>query len=152
MDKLLEIKPLIGFSDLLFGSSMTDAQQLFGIPEDTQLMDDLEDYKATVWHYWENGFTLFFDEQNGQLFSCVEISNKDVIIWGHKIFGFNEKQIIDLFKTKGIAEYETEHHEWGERRLSFDGASIDFYFEKNKLSSVNCCKPMLDSQLLILKN
>ena len=48
--------------------------------------------------------------------------------------------------------YETEQHDWGEKRLSFDEAHIDFYFEKNKLISINYCKPIKDSHILILQN
>ncbi len=152
MDTLLEIKPQIGFSTLLFGATMADARKVWGEPEDTQLINDIEEFQATVWHYWDNGFTLFFDEQHNQLFNCVEISNKDSVLWGQKIFDLKEKQIIELFKSTGIVDYETEQHEWGERRLSFDASSIDFYFEKNKLISVNFCKSLHDSSLLILKN
>lgn len=152
MSLLLEIKPLVGFSELMFGGEMTDAERIWGTPEDTQLMDDLEDYRATVWHYWADGFTLFFDEQNGKLFSCVETTNSQTLLWGQNIFAFTEKQIIDLFKTKNINAFETEQHEWGEKRLSFDEASIDFYFERNRLVSVNACKPLADLTTLILKN
>jgi hypothetical protein len=152
MDTLLEIKPQIGFSSLLFGATMVDAQKIWGEPEDIQLIDEIDEFKATVWHYWDSEFTLFFDEQHNQLFNCVEISNKDTVLWGQKIFSFKEKQIIELFKSTGIVDYETEQHEWGERRLGFDTANIDFYFEKNKLISVNFCKALHQSTSLILKN
>ncbi|MCX6297139.1 MAG: hypothetical protein NTX97_13995 [Bacteroidetes bacterium] len=92
---------------------------------------------------------VFFDESNNQLFCCVEIDNEDVILWGQKIFSLNEKQIIDLFKSKGITVFETEVHEWGEKRLSFDQANIDFYFEKNILSSINYGKSEMDLPLIL---
>ncbi|MES2591775.1 MAG: hypothetical protein V4608_07815 [Bacteroidota bacterium] len=152
MPTQLEIKPGIGLTALLFGSTMSDAEKAFGQPEDTQLIDDIEECQTTVWHYWENGFTLFFDEQNNQQFNCAEIDNNEALLWGHKIFDSKEKQIIELFKSKGIIHYETEQHDWGEKRLSFDEANIDFYFEKNKLVSINYCKPAQDLPLLILKN
>ena len=148
----LEIKPGIGLSDLMFGASMADAEKIFGKTEEVQLIDDIKEFQTTVWHYWDSGFTLFFDEQNNQLFNCVEIDNIDTQLWGQTIFGFKEKRIIELFKTKGILLYENEHHEWGEKRLSFDEAHIDFYFNKNKLISINYCKPIKDSQILILQN
>lgn len=148
----LDIKPGIGLSTLLFGASMADAEKIFGKTEEIQLINDIEEFQTTVWHYWDNGFTLFFDEQNNQLFNCVEIDNMETQLWKHTIFDFKEKQIIELFKRKGIIQYETEFHEWGEKRLSFDEANIDFYFDKNKLISINYCKPILDSQILILRN
>ncbi len=148
----LEIKPGIGLSNLLFGSSMNDAEKIFGKSEEIQLIDDIKEYQTIVWHYWANGFTLFFDDQNNQLFNCVEIDNIETRLWGQTIFDFKEKRVIELFKSKGMLLYETEQHEWGEKRLSFDEAHIDFYFEKNKLISINYCKPIKDSQILILQN
>jgi hypothetical protein len=152
MDIPLEIKPLMGFSTLLFGASMADAEKVFGKTEEVQLIDHIEESQTIVWHYWENGFTLFFCEKNNQLFNCVEIDNSEAQLWGQKIFALKEKQIIEFFKNKGITQFETEQHDWGERRLSFDEVNIDFYFEKNKLVSLNYCKPNLNSNLLILPN
>lgn len=152
MKTKLEIKPGIGLSSLLFGASMEEAEKTFGKPEDAQLIDDIEEFKTTVWHYWETGFTLFFDEQNKKLFNCAEIDNEEALLWGKKVFELKEKQIIDLFQENGITLYESEQHDWGEKRLSFDEANIDFYFEKSRLISINFCKPLLDAQVLILKN
>lgn len=149
MSSIFEIKPVLGLSDLLFGASMAEAEKVFGKAEESEFLDDIEDCQSTVWHYWEQGFSLFFDEKSQQIFCCVEIDNEDVILWGQKIFDFSEKQIIDLFKSKGITEFETELHEWGEKRLSFDEANIDFYFEKNKLSSINYGKSEMDLPLIL---
>lgn len=148
----LEIKPGIGFSDLLFGASMAEAEKAFGKTGEVQLMDDIEDFQTTLWHYWDDGFTLFFGDQNNQLFNCVEINNIVSQLWGQTIFDFNEKRIIELFKSKGIIQFETEQQDWGEKRLSFDAANIDFYFSKNKLISINYGQPTQNSQLLILQN
>jgi hypothetical protein len=131
---------------------MADIEKAIGKPEETELLDDMEDCQSTVWHYWEQGFSLFFDENNKQLFGCVEIDNENSLLWGKKIFDMNEKQIIELFKSRNYPEYETEEHEWGEKRLSFDAANIDFYFEKNKLTSINYGKSLNDPQILILPN
>ncbi len=149
MSLLLEIKPILGLSDLLFGATMAEAEKTFGKAEESEFLDDIEDCQSTVWHYWQQGFSLFFDEKNEQIFCCVEIDNSDVILWGKKIFDFSEKQIIDLFKSKGISDFETELHEWGEKRLSFDEANIDFYFEKNILSSINYGKSEMDLPLIL---
>ncbi len=149
MNQHFEIKPVLGLSYLLFGASMSDAEKLFGKAEESEFLDDIEDCQSTVWHYWELGFSLFFDEKDDQIFCCVEIDNENVVLWGQKIFDFSEKQIVDLFKSKGISEFETEIHEWGEKRLSFDEVNIDFYFEKNKLSSINYGKSEMDLPLIL---
>ena len=131
---------------------MSEVEKVFGKAEESELLDDIEDCQSTVWHFWENGFSLFFDESNNQLFCSVEIDNSDVVLWGQKIFSLNEKGIVELFKSKGFSVFETETHEWGEKRLSFDEVNIDFYFDKNKLSSINYGKPENDSTFLILPN
>jgi hypothetical protein len=148
----LEIKPCIGLSNIPFGATMTDIEKILGKAEETEVLDDMEDCLSTVWHYWDQGFSLFFDENNQRLFGCVEIDNENTMLWGQNIFKLSEKQIIDLFKSKSYTQFETEVHEWGEKRLSFDDANIDFYFEKNKLSSINYGKPLNDSHILILPN
>lgn len=131
---------------------MDEIENILGKPDEVELLDDIDDCQSTVWHYWDQGFSLFFDENNNQLFGCVEIDNEEALLWGKKIFLLNEQQIIDLFKSKSYPQYETEMHEWGEKRLSFDEANIDFYFEKNKLTSINYGKPLNGPQILILPN
>ncbi|MCE3278396.1 MAG: hypothetical protein K0S44_587 [Bacteroidetes bacterium] len=81
-------------------------------------------------------------------------------ITGNKDFPFSLMRIIsnflvvfiDLFKSQNYTLYETEVHEWGEKRLSFDDANIDFYFERDKLTSINYGKPLNDQPILILPN
>ena len=137
MVESLQIKLGFGLFNISFGSIMADVEILLGQPEAVELLDEIEESHSTVWHYWELGFSLFFSENKNQTFYSVEIDNPEVLLWGVKIFTLKEKQIIELFKNKGINTYETEIHEWGEKRLSFDDSNIDFYFEKNKLCSIN---------------
>ena len=111
----MEIKPGIGISILIFGKSMADAEKVFGKAEEIVLMDDIEGFQSTVWHFWKKGFSLFFDEQKNQQFYFVEINNPETELWGQKIFDLTEKQLIELFKAKGIKLSETEKHEWGEK-------------------------------------
>lgn len=147
----IEIKPGIGINDLTFGTSIKDAEAIFGEPEDMDVLDELELNKSTVYHYWENGFSLFFDEQRERSFCCVEIDNKNAVLWEKQIFSLTEKQVVTLFKSKGYDEYENEMHEWGEKRLSFEKANMDFYFEKNKLVSINY-GGFMEPPVLILAN
>lgn len=148
----IEIHPGNGLSGLHFGASMKDAELAFGKPEESQLLDDIEDSLSTVWHYWDEGISLFFDEKDNQLFCCAEVDNTGTLLWGHKVFELKEKQIIDLFKSKGFEQFETEQHEWGEKRISFDFINVDLYFEKNKLSSINYGRLLEEPRILILPN
>lgn len=152
MDRALEIKIGLGLSSLVFGATMKDAEKAFGIAEDTESVDELNETPTTVWYYTENGFTLFFDDQIHELFNCVDIENPASELWGEKVFDMSEDEIIILFKKKGLLEYESELHEWGERRLSFDEVNIDFYFVEEKLKSINYGKLIHDTEVLILPN
>jgi hypothetical protein len=132
-----DIKLGEGFSGLPFGVTQEKAVTFFGKPDSEVLLDELEFNKASVWRYNKYGFSLFFEESNQQLFSYVEVYNIDCKLWGIAIFELNEKQLIELFKSKNIKKHETETEDWGERRLSFETMNVDFYFERNKLISVN---------------
>jgi hypothetical protein len=132
-----EIKPGEGLGGLKFGSSMEEAEKCFGQAEEVEDLEGEGDYKATVWHYWERGFSLFFDESGKQTFTCVEIDNESALLWGARIFEMSEADIISLFKKKGYKEIDTEVHEWGEKRISFDDALVDLYFEHGELVSIN---------------
>lgn len=152
MTTILDIKPCIGLSNLIFGSTMNQAKICFGEPEDVEIMDDTEDIQSTVWHYWEKGFSLFFEDKSNHEFCCVEVDNKSSLMFGIEIFNLSEKEIIVLLKEKSYKDIDTEMHDWGEKRISFDDANIDFYFDKNKLVSINFGKPPISSKILILPN
>jgi hypothetical protein len=137
-DTLLEILPHEGLNTLLFGTSREDAEDHFGMAEETESIESGDgDYKTEVWHYWNRGFSLFFDENVGYKFTCAEIDNREALLWGEKLFTLSEEEIVALFRNKGFREMDSELHEWGEKRISFDDALVDLYFENNRLVSVN---------------
>lgn len=150
----LILKPKTGLSDLRFGASINEALSCFGNPEETEEMDNAGEYPSTVFHYWQKGFSLFFDHSHKKTFSCAEIDNKRTILWEIPVFSLNEQQLKELFRSKGFTSSDSEKHEWGELRVSFDEALIDFYFEKGKMSSINFSAPPPGAadQVLILPN
>jgi hypothetical protein len=138
MDLIPEIKLRIGFGDLLFFSTTTEAEKVFGKPEEIQVLDDsILETSCTVYHYWDKGFSLFFDNKNLKKMSSVEVDNRDSLLFNLKIFSLNEKQLIELLNTNGFKLSDTEKQDWGEKRVSFDDAGLDCYFENDKLVSLN---------------
>ena len=134
----LEIIPCEGLNKLQFGTSREEAEGLFGMAEEKEMIESGDgDYKTEVWHFWSKGFSLFFDENVSYRFTCAEIDNNKAELWGNPIFDLTEGEIISLFQKKGFREIDSEVHEWGEKRVSFDDALVDLYFENNKLVSVN---------------
>jgi hypothetical protein len=132
-----EIKPKIGLNNILFGIAKVEAELILGNAEEHERFDSGDDYQTEVLHYWSSGFSLFFDQRNNYILSCVEIDNEDTLLWGEKIFSLTEEQIVELFVKQGYIQKDMEEHDWGERRLSFEGAMVDFYFESNELISIS---------------
>ena len=153
MVETFEIKPCEGFAALPFGASMEEAEELFGPAEETDTLEGAgPDEVNIVWHYWEQGFTLFFDVNQRNAFTCVEIDNRNCTLWGKRIFEMSEEQVIELFQSKGYRDIDMEEHEWGERRLSFDDTMIDFYFKNSGMISINYGVLLGDKQIYIFPN
>lgn len=133
-----KIKLLQGFCSLNFGASIEEAILLFGEPEEIQnIDDDVLNNSSLIAHYWDLGFSLFFENHFNKHFYSVEIDNKETLLFNCKLFTLNEKELIQLLLQNGYALSDKENHPWGEKRISFDSISLDCYFEHNKLVSVN---------------
>ncbi len=133
-----EIKLLKGFCAITFGETQENVKKIFGEPEEIQtLSDEILNTSSLVFHYWDHGFSLFFDNNKNKTFCSAEIDNKESLLFGQKIFALKEKELTELMLSNGFKLNDTETHEWGEKRLSFDAAGLDCYFENNKMVSVN---------------
>ncbi len=138
MDFIPQINLLKGFCTLNFGVTAIDAELVFGKPEEIQVLDDnILETSCTVFHYWDSGFSLFFDNKNAMKFGSVEVDNENALLFSNKIFALSEQQLIDLMKENNYSLSDTEKQDWGEKRLSFDEAGLDCYFENGRMSSVN---------------
>lgn len=134
-----EIQLKKGLNDLPFGATTNDAKAMFGDPTEIEVLEkDTEDDPDTeLWYYDDESFSLFFEGEPGLVLTSIEINNQETTLFGQKIFKMDEDQIIDLMKENGYNEMYTEDEEWGEKLLSFEDALIDFYFEDQKLVTVN---------------
>jgi hypothetical protein len=133
-----EIKLLKGFCNVNFGETIEGVKKVFGEPEEIQaLEDEILNTSSTVYHYWDLGFSLFFDNSRNKTFCSVELDNRDALLFNTPLFTLREKELVELMKQNGYGLSDTEVHEWGEKRVSFDSAGLDCYFENNKLVSAN---------------
>ena len=138
MSNKLEIRPLVGFGELKFGADQSDVENYLGEPQEIEdLPGEADESDAEVWNYWDEGHTVFFEKDMENKCTCFETDNDEAILFGKNIFDLNEKQIIELMETKGYREIDTEDEEWGERRISYSDAVMDFYFEDDQLISVS---------------
>ncbi|MCX6312500.1 MAG: hypothetical protein NT084_12800 [Bacteroidetes bacterium] len=129
---------LQSFGSLQFGSSSDEVVKVFGAAEESEELEAIDGSKSAVWHYWSKGFSLFFDGKMKNRFCCAEIdSSVQLKMWDIPIFSLNEPQLKELFVQNGFKELDEELHEWGEKRITFEDAMADFYFEKGVMVSVN---------------
>jgi len=132
-----------GFDNLKFGLSMEEVRAVLGDAEETDMYDEDEETDVVIWHYWDKGISIFFEQEAGFRFSCAEVNSPETIVWGKNVFTMNREELKALFTEHNFKEIETETHEWGEERLSIIDAMVDFYFENGKLLSVNFGKLLL---------
>jgi hypothetical protein len=138
MDFTPQINLLKGFCTLNFGVSAVDAELVFGKPEEIQVLDDtILETSCTVYHYWDSGFSLFFDNKNSMRFGSVEVDNEDTLLFGQKLFSLTEQQLIDLMKQHNYTLTDTENRIGAKSVSVLMKRGLDCYFENGRMSSVN---------------
>ena len=133
----LEIKPKIGFGEIMFGDTSEKVITYLDQPEDVENMEDADNFNTVVLHYYEQGITIFFEGREKSVVACIETENPEAMMFGRTIFNMTEQDIIALMKEKGYEVAEMELETSGERRVSFDDAMIDFFFLDGDLIVVN---------------
>jgi hypothetical protein len=138
MNKLqLDIVPKVGLGEIHFGDISENVIRHLGQPEDLENIEDVDNFNTVVLYYWESGITVFFEGKGKSVVSCIEVENPQATMFGKTIFEMTEQDIIALMKEKGYELAEVEHETSGERRVSYDDAMIDFFFEDGDLVAVN---------------
>jgi hypothetical protein len=132
----LEIKPNQGFGEIVFGTEMEPFVKQMGEPEEVENFDDDENLNTTLLHYWKSGISIFFVGLYTQILAGIELDNPDATLYGEKIIGKTEEEIIALMKKNGNSEFEADT-EMGDKRLSFDVGMMDFFFRQGKLVYMN---------------
>ncbi len=131
-----EIKPNVGLGKLTFGTEMKPFIKQVGEPEELENIDEDEEMNTTVLHYWKTGYSVFFVGLSDQVLAGIETDHPDVNLFGEKIIGRSEDEIVALMKNNGHNDYETEKEE-SDKRLSFDISMMDFFFREGKLIYMN---------------
>jgi hypothetical protein len=80
-------------------------------------------------------FDAFNDDDTKD--GSVEVDSEDTLLFNKKIFLLKERELIDLMKEHKYILTDSEKQEWGEKRLSFDEAGLDCYYENGRLTSIN---------------
>ncbi|MBK6963594.1 MAG: hypothetical protein IPH20_06490 [Bacteroidales bacterium] len=135
----MEILLLDGLDDLKFGDLPDNVEKILGKPGEIENLGEEadEDLDTILWNYDKEGLSVFFEGKNNHVLSCFETDNRDATLFGQKVFDMNEEEITKLMNKEGLTQIDSEVEEWGEKRVSFDEALIDFYFQDGKLVTVN---------------
>lgn len=137
----LEIKPLEGFGALEFGAAPEEVFEYLGQPDEDEVFEDEDEGNTTVYHFWDLAVSAFFEDEDEPGLINLETDNPDATLFGKHVFAMKEEEVIKLMKDNGFSEIDTEIMESeeydNEKRVSFDDAMIDFFFEEDVLTAVS---------------
>ena len=133
MDLTIKLKK--GLGDIAFGMPVEEVVNLLGTADEVENIDNAADESTTVLRYNDEGLTLFCEGEN-PILACIDISNEDCTLFGEKVFDLDERALVKLMVKNNITEQDIDDEDWGERRISFNEANIDFFFDEGDLASI----------------
>ena len=132
----MEIVPKKGLGNVEFGIFTRDLTKKLGEPNNVEEISTDDDLKTTVLSF-DNGITVFLEGLIDPVVSNFDIDNRNAQLFGEQVFKMKELEIIALMKSHDYQEIEKEEEEWGEMRLTFDDAMMDFYFDSGDLVAIS---------------
>lgn len=129
-----------GMGEIQFGSTPEIVRAVFGEPEDVEELENAIDgnVESIVWNYPDAGLNFFFDAANGEpTLSTIESDNLETVMFNARIFNITRDNLITLMKENGYKDLDEDDETWGEHRVTFDDAQIDFYFADQELTLVS---------------
>ena len=133
MDFAVELKKGIG--SLHLGMDEAAVRTLLGEPSSAEKIENAMEGESVVLHYDELGLTLFFEGEEPRL-GCIDCCNEECTLFGEELFAQGERFLVQLMVAHGYCEQDVDQEDWGERRVSFPEANIDFYFDQGELASI----------------
>jgi hypothetical protein len=136
----IEIRIKEGLAGLNFKSTAEDVRKLFGEPAEVEELDNACDgtLESIVWNYPDEGLNFFFDATAVEPLLCtIESDNLETTLYGKKIFGMKQQEIVQFIQDQGFMDMEDDEETWGELRISFDDGQVDFYFLEEQLTLVS---------------
>ena len=130
-----EIKIKEGIDNLRFGMTADQITDIMGPANMVEHIENAADEPTTVMHYEYQHLTLFL-EGEPQVLACIDTVSNGCILFGQNISDLNERALVKLMVEKGYAEQDVEDEDFGERRVSFPGANIDFFYEGTNIFAI----------------
>ncbi|MCC9165369.1 hypothetical protein [Pontibacter harenae] len=126
-----------GLGKIKFGLTRDEVEELLGEPEEVEESEEDDEFEHQAWNYWEDGYSLYFDKEDDYRLSCIETANREVQIWGERVFEMSKEQVQKLFEDNNITDVEEEEMETGETRISYEREMVDLYFDEDQLIAIN---------------
>lgn len=129
-----------GLGEINFGCTPEVVRAQFGEPDEVEELESAIDgvVESIVWNYPDSGLNFFFDAANGEpILSTIESDNLETVLFNSLIFNITREQIIALMKENSYSDIDEEDETWGEHRVTFEDAQIDFYFTDQELTLVS---------------
>ena len=129
-----------GLGDMHFGCTPLAVKALYGDPEDVEELESAIDggVESIVWNYPDEGLNFFFDAANGEpTLSTIESDNLETVLFNARIFNITRDNVVALMKENGYNIIDEDDETWGEHRVTFEDAQIDFYFADQELTLVS---------------
>ncbi|MDR0969843.1 MAG: hypothetical protein LBM67_04830 [Lentimicrobiaceae bacterium] len=123
------IEPLKGFGNLKFGQTIDDTIKLLGEAEDVEELEE-DTISSVVLNYDADEFSVFFEGETKSVIAYFETENAEAVLFGEKVFEMDSEDIIALMTQNGFKNLEEDEEE-GEKRVTFEDALIDFYFDND---------------------
>lgn len=134
---IMDMKILVkqGIGDIRFKMPVEEVVALLGTADEVENIDNAADEPTTVLRYNDLGLTLFFEGENPVL-ACIDICNEESEMLGEQVFEMEEPALVQLMVKNGYTEEDVDDEDWGERRVSFPEANVDFFFDEGELVSI----------------
>jgi len=134
----MKINLLKGINDIEFGISKYEFSKEQGTELDFEVIEEDADFKTEAVFIKDYNSSLYFEgtEVDMTLAAC-DTQNKEANLYGVMIFDKTKDEIKALMLEHNNKDLEEEAEEWGEMRLGYYDARIDFYFDGEKLRSVS---------------
>ncbi len=138
MDLQIGLKKGIG--EINFGATPEVIRAVYGEPDDVEELESAidGDVESIVWNYPDEGLNFFFDAANGEpTLSTIESDNLDTVLFNSLIFNITRDSVVALMNENGYKDLDEDDETWGEHRVTFEDAQIDFYFADQELTLVS---------------
>ena len=124
-----------GLGDIRFDMPIEEVVSILGHADDVENVVNAFEETTTIMHYNEGELNLFLEGENPTL-QCIDISSDDCLLFDKSIFDLDEKAIVRLMVDNKYFEEDVDEESWGERRVTFNEANIDFFFDQGELTAV----------------